>query len=164
MRSIVALGRGVGARYGRFMLSIRPLNDRFAVAPQVDPADLAAVKAAGYVVVINNRPDGEEPGQPDGDTMRAAARALGLGYHTIPVGQVGIGHDQLDATIAALTAADGPVLAYCRSGTRSCHLWALAAAKSGRAPHLLVEQADAAGYDLTALRPTLEALAQERMA
>jgi len=60
---------------------------------------------------------------------------------------------------AALTAADGPVLAYCRSGTRSCNLWALAAAKAGRDPELLVAQARGAGYDLAGMKPTLDALA-----
>ena len=70
----------------------------------------------------------------------------------------GIGHAELDAMVQALTAADGPVLAYCRSGTRSCNLWALAAARAGRNPTLLIAQAEAAGYDLSALRPTLESL------
>ena len=143
------------------MLAIRPLNDRFAVAPQIDPADLPAIAAAGYVAVINNRPEGEEPGQPAGEAVRAAAEAAGLAYHHIPVGHAGMGHAQLDATMAALTAADGPVLAFCRSGTRSCHLWALAAAKTGRAPQLLAAQAEGAGYDLTGLRPTLDALAAD---
>ena len=69
---------------------------------------------------------------------------------------------QIADSAAALTSADGPVLAYCRSGTRSCNLWALAAAKAGRAPHVLVGQAEAAGYDLSGVRPMLDALAGER--
>ncbi len=138
---------------------IRPLNDRFAVAPQIAPEDLPAIAAAGYVAIINNRPDGEEPGQPDDATMRAAAAAAGLGYTAIPVGREGLSMPMLDAMTTALTAADGPVLAYCRSGTRSCNLWALAAAKAGRDPALLVAQARGAGYDLGAMRPTLDALA-----
>ena len=141
------------------MLDIRPLNDRFAVAPQIDPDDLSAIAAAGYVAVVNNRPDGEQPDQPSGDTIRAAAEAAGLAYAEVPVDHNGIGADQLDAMTAALTGADGPVLAFCRSGTRSCHLWALAAAASGRDPALLVAQADAAGYDLAGMKPTLDRLA-----
>lgn len=141
------------------MLSLRPLNDAVAVAPQIAPDDLPAIKAAGYVAIVNNRPDDEEPGQPSGAAIRAAAEALGLGYTAIPVTHAGFAHPQLDAMAAALVAAEGPVLAYCRSGTRSCHLWALAAAKAGRAPHVLVGQAEAAGYDLASLRPTLDALA-----
>lgn len=141
------------------MLTIRPLNDRFAVAPQIAPEDLPAIKAAGYVAVVNNRPDDEDLGQPSGDAIRAAAEAAGLAYAAVPVTGAGFSHPQLDAMAAALAGADGPVLAFCRSGTRSANLWALAAAKSGRAPHLLVAQAETAGYDLSGIRPTLDALA-----
>lgn len=140
-------------------MNIRPLNDRFAVAPQIAPEDLPALKAAGYVALVNNRPDDEEPGQPTGEAVRAAAEAAGLAYTAIPVTQAGFSHPQLDAMAAALAGADGPVLAYCRSGTRSCNLWALAAAKAGRDPALLQGQAADAGYDLSGIRPTLDALA-----
>lgn len=139
---------------------IRQLNDRFAVAPQIAPEDVPAIAAAGYVAIVNNRPDGEEAGQPSGETIRAAAEAAGLSYHAIPITQAGFGPSQLDAMTDALSAADGPVLAFCRSGTRSCNLWALAAAKAGRDPELLVEQGADAGYDLSAIRPTLDALAR----
>lgn len=141
------------------MLTIRPLNDAVAVAPQIMPDDVPAIVAAGYRAIVNNRPDDEEAGQPSGAAVRAAAEAAGLRYHEVPVGHAGIGHAQLDAMAAALTAGDGPVLAYCRSGTRSCHLWALAAAKAGRNPDVLAAQAAAAGYDLTPIQPTLDALA-----
>ena len=141
------------------MLDIRPLNDRFAVAPQIGPQDLPAIAAAGYVAVVNNRPDDEEGGQPAGDTIRSAAEAAGLAYTAVPVGHGGIGQPQLDAMTAALAGADGPVLAFCRSGTRSCHLWAMAAAQGGRSPALLIAQADGAGYDLGGLGPTLARLA-----
>lgn len=140
-------------------LDLRLLNDRVAVAPQIDPADVPAIAAAGYVAIVNNRPDDEEPGQPAGDAVRAAAEAAGLAYHAVPVGRAGIGQAELDAMTAALAGADGPVLAYCRSGTRSCNLWALAGATAGRDPRLIAAQAEAAGYDLSALRPTLDALA-----
>lgn len=140
------------------MLAIRPLNDRFAVAPQIAADDLPAIAAAGYVAVINNRPDGEEPGQPAGDAIRAAAEAAGLAYAEVPVTHAGISPPQLDAMTAAIAASDGPVLAYCRSGTRSCNLWALAAARAGRDPDLLVAQADGAGYDLSSIRPVLDSL------
>ena len=141
------------------MTDIRPLNDRVAVAPQITADDVAAIAAAGYVAIVNNRPDDEEPGQPSGDAIRAAAEAAGLRYAAVPVGREGIGDAQLAAMTAAIAEADGPVLAYCRSGTRSCHLWALAAARAGRDPALLVGQAAGAGYDLAVLRPTLDALA-----
>jgi uncharacterized protein (TIGR01244 family) len=141
---------------------IRTINDSIAVAPQIAPADVATIKAAGYVAIVNNRPDDEEPGQPSGDSVRAAAEAAGLRYSAIPVTQAGFAHPQIDAMAQALVAAGGPVLAYCRSGTRSCNLWALAAAKAGRNPELLVRQAADAGYDLSGLRPTMDALASGR--
>ena len=141
------------------MADIRTINERVSVAPQITPDDVAALKAAGFVAIVNNRPDDEEPGQPSGDAIRAAAEATGLGYTEIPVTHAGFSHPQIDAMTSALTAADGPVLAYCRSGTRSCNLWALAAAKAGRNPELLVRQAADAGYDLSGMRPTLDALA-----
>lgn len=141
------------------MADIRPLNETVSVAPQITPDDMAAIKAAGFVAVVNNRPDDEEPGQPSGAAIQAAAAAAGLAYTAIPVTHAGFSHPQLDAMAQALTEAGGPVLAYCRSGTRSCNLWALAAAKAGRQPELLVNQAAAAGYDLSGIRPTLDALA-----
>jgi uncharacterized protein (TIGR01244 family) len=137
---------------------IRTLNDRVAVAPQIAPDDVPAIAAAGFVAIVNNRPDGEEPGQPDGDAIRAAAEAAGLSYVAIPVTAAGFSHPQLEAMTAALAGADGPVLAYCRSGTRSCNLWALAAARAGRDPTLLVAQAAGAGYDLSGIRPMLDTL------
>jgi uncharacterized protein (TIGR01244 family) len=140
---------------------IRVVNESIAVAPQITPADVAAIKAAGYVAIVNNRPDDEEPDQPAGDAIRVAAEDAGLAYTAIPVTHAGFSHPQLDAMAQALIAADGPVLAYCRSGTRSCNLWALAAAKAGRDPELLVMQGAAAGYDLSALRPMLDALASD---
>jgi uncharacterized protein (TIGR01244 family) len=137
---------------------LRRLTDRVSVAPQIDPADLPAIAAAGFVAVVNNRPDGEEPGQPGGDAVAAAAAAAGLAYHAVPVGRAGIGPAELDAMAAVLDGEAGPVLAFCRSGTRSCHLWALTAARGGAAPAALVRAAAAAGYDLSALAPTLDAL------
>lgn len=140
-------------------MDIRTVNESVSVAPQIDPADLSVIAAAGFKAVINNRPDDEEPGQPTGDTIRAAAEAAGLAYYAIPVGRAGIGEGELDATTRALVDAGGPVLAFCRSGTRSCHLWALAATRAGRNPALIRMQAEAAGYDLSALGPTLDRLA-----
>ena len=136
---------------------IIPLDQQFAVAPQIMPADVADIAAAGYRGIINNRPEGEEPGQPDGAAIRHAAEALGLAYVEIPVGHSGFAHPQLDAMTAAM--ANGPVLAFCRSGTRSCMLWALASAKAGAEPAELFRKAAAAGYDLSPVGGMLQALA-----
>ena len=141
---------------------IRPITPNVSVAPQIAPGDIPAIKAAGFTAIVNNRPDGEEPGQPSGDAIRAAAENAGLAYTAIPVTHAGFSHPQLDAMAAALAAAGGPVLAFCRSGTRSCNLWALAEAKAGGDPAALIDQAGAAGYDLGGIRPMLDALASGR--
>lgn len=137
----------------------RTLTNDFLVAPQIGVADVALAAAQGVRAIVNNRPDGEEPDAPQGEAIAAAAADAGLAYVAIPVTHSGFSHAQIDALAAAIAAADGPVLAYCRSGTRSAHLWALTRARSGASPEELCTQAESAGYDLSGLRPTLDALA-----
>lgn len=134
------------------------IDDRISVAPQIQPEDVSALAAAGFVHIINNRPDGEEPGQPAGAQIAEAAEAAGLGYTEIPVTPGGFSMAQVEAMAEALGSVDGPVLAYCRSGTRSCNLWALAAAYKGGEPDALVAKGAGAGYDLSGIRPALEQL------
>ena len=141
---------------------IRQINESISVAPQIAVEQVAEIAAAGFKTIVNNRPDDEDAGQPSGDAIRAAAETAGLKYVSIPVTHAGFSHPQIDAMTQALTDSDGPVLAYCRSGTRSCNLWALAAAKAGRNPNLLLAQAEDAGYDLRGIRPMLDALAGPR--
>ncbi len=127
---------------------IRKVTDSFSVAPQIEPADVARARAQGFVKLINNRPDGEVPGQPSSAQMEAAARAAGLDYVHIPfVGRPTL--EQAEAVAREAEAAGGPVLAFCRSGTRSITAWSLGQAQAGRrAPGELVELAAGAGYDL----------------
>lgn len=136
----------------------RRLTDDFHVAPQIALADIAAAAEQGFALIINNRPDGEEPDAPQGDAIADAAAAVGLAYASIPVGHGGFSHAQLDALDAARAAHPGKCLAYCRSGTRSTHLWALAGARGGAAPDALCDAAAGAGYDLSMLRPMLTSL------
>jgi uncharacterized protein (TIGR01244 family) len=140
---------------------LRIIDDTIAVAPQIRPDDIPAIAAAGYVAIVNNRPDGEEAGQPSGDDIRAAAEAAGLSYTAIPVTQAGFSFAQVQAMIGALDAANGPVLAYCRSGTRSCNLWALAGAGLGEDAETLTAKAAGAGYDIAGLRPLMDAVSQQ---
>ncbi|MEP9401333.1 TIGR01244 family sulfur transferase [Sphingomonas sp. VNH70] len=140
-------------------MDIRRIDDRISVSPQITADDMGLLKAQGFTTIVNNRPDGEEAGQPGGDAIAEAAAAAGLAYHAIPITHAGFSHPQLDAMAAVLADADGPILAYCRSGTRSCNLWALASAKQGGDPAELADKAAGAGYDLSGMRPTLEALA-----
>ena len=131
----------------------RRLSDNMLVADgPLHPADIAEAAAQGVTMIVNNRPDGEEPGQPAGAEIERAAGAAGLAYRHIPVAG-GIGQDQIEAMAAAL--GEGKMLAFCRSGTRSTYLWALAEARRGGNGAELIAQAAAAGYDLTQLRPYL---------
>ena len=131
-------------------MELKRINDDISVSPQISPDDMPALKAAGFVTVINNRPDGETPDQPTSATMQAAAEAAGLSYHYIPLGRDGVSPEMVEETTAALEGSDGPVLAFCRSGTRSTTLWALS--QAGKMPaQEIVSQAAHAGYDMSHL-------------
>jgi len=141
------------------MSDFRKLSDTMLASPQISLADIAAAKAAGVTLIVNNRPDGEEPSAPQGDEIAAAAEAAGLAYVAIPIGHSGFSEPQVDALIAALKANQGAALGYCRSGTRSTLLWALAQAKMGMAPGAIAEAAWQAGYDISPVRPMVDMLA-----
>jgi uncharacterized protein (TIGR01244 family) len=131
-------------------LELKRINDDVSVAPQISPDDMPAIKAAGFTTVINNRPDGEAPDQPSSDVMKAAAEAAGLSYHFIPLGRDGVSPQMVDEERAVLEGSDGPVLAFCRSGTRSTTLWALT--QAGKMPATeIVAQAAHAGYEMSHL-------------
>ena len=140
-------------------MQIRPLNDRLAVGPQIRPEDVPALKDAGFTYIINNRPDGEEPGQPEGATIEAAAQQAGIAYAAIPVTSAGFSEPQVAAMRELLEEANGTVLAYCRSGTRSTFLWSLAQASMGADPDQIVAAARGAGYDVSPVRPALDMFA-----
>jgi uncharacterized protein (TIGR01244 family) len=135
------------------MTDIRKVTEAFAVAPQLEVEDCAVLKALGFQHVINNRPDGEQAGQPDSARMKAAAEAVGLTYVYAPF----VGQPTPQAVEAAAKAGSG-TLAYCRSGTRSVTAWALAQAKGGAGADGIVEAAAGAGYNLAGLAPALRQL------
>jgi uncharacterized protein (TIGR01244 family) len=132
------------------MLELKRINDDVSVAPQISPDDMPAIKSAGYTTVINNRPDGEAFDQPSSEVMKIAAEAAGLTYHHIPLGREGVSPELIDAERAALEGSNGPVLAFCRSGTRSTTLWALSQAGNMPAQEI-VAQAAHAGYEISHL-------------
>jgi uncharacterized protein (TIGR01244 family) len=134
---------------------LRRIDDTIFVAGQIWPDDMDALKAQGIVAVVNNRPDGEEAGQPSSAEVGAAARKAGLAYLYLPVAS-GFSAPQVAAMAEALEGADGPVLAFCRSGTRSTFLWALARAQQGDTAEDLMHKAEAAGYDLGPIRIFLQ--------
>ncbi|MBN8529728.1 MAG: TIGR01244 family phosphatase [Caulobacterales bacterium] len=135
-------------------MDIRILDDRLHAAPQIALAEVADAAARGYGAIVSNRPDDEEPGQPSADQMRQAAEAAGLGFRHIPVRPGALREVEADAMRAALEELPGPILGFCRTGTRTTYLWALAVAGSRPADEIAAA-ASAAGYDLTPLRAYL---------
>lgn len=131
-------------------MELKRINQHVTVSPQISPEDVAAIKAAGFVAIINNRPDGEAPDQPTSDTIEKAAQAAGLVYHYIPLGREGVSPDMVERTKSALEGSEGPVFCYCRSGTRSTTLWALSEAGKKPASEIIAEAAGA-GYDMSHL-------------
>ncbi|TYP65751.1 sulfide:quinone oxidoreductase [Stutzerimonas stutzeri] len=126
----------------------RTLSPQFAVAPQITPQDIPALKAQSYRAIITNRPDGEGADQPTFAEIEAAAHAAGMQARYIPISGGMVGDDDVEAFRSALRAMPGPVLAYCRSGTRSATLWSLAQADDMPLPQILAATSTA-GYDLS---------------
>jgi uncharacterized protein (TIGR01244 family) len=131
-------------------LELKRINEHVSVSPQISPEDVAAIKAAGFVAIINNRPDGESPDQPPSAVIEAAAHAAGLGYHYIPLGREGVSPQMVEETKSVLEGSAGPVFCYCRSGTRSTTLWALSQAGKQPAAEIISAAANA-GYDMSHL-------------
>lgn len=132
----------------------RRIDDKVSVWGQLLPDQVRDAAADGITMIVNNRPDGEQPGQPLAREIEAAAAEAGIAYRHIPVAG-GFSAAQVEATAEALESTDGRVLAFCASGTRSTYLWALARAKAGDAADDIIGKAAAAGYDLTPLKPHL---------
>lgn len=136
------------------MVEIRKVTDGFAVAPQITEDDVEAIADAGYKTLIANRPDGEGGiDQPRMGAIRTRAEALGLGFVAIPFSGAPT-PDILERFGAALAEAPAPVLAYCRTGTRSITAWAMSHAGQGMGEDI-VSAAAGAGYDLSPLKPLL---------
>ena len=141
------------------MASFRTLSDPILASPQIAVSDIAEARAIGVAMIVNNRPDGEDPSAPQSDEIAAAAREAGMEYRTIPIGHSGFSENQIDEMMKALDEAEGPILAYCRSGTRSTFLWALAQCKNGADPDAIAAAAMTAGYDVSPIRAMMDMLA-----
>ena len=141
------------------MTDFRQITDEFWASPQIALADVEEAKRRGFVLIVNNRPEGEADDQVPGESIEAATREAGMAYVAIPVTHAGFSEDQVRAMAQALGQSEGPVLAYCRSGTRSTLLWSLAQASLGQDADTLAEQAARGGYDLAPIRGLLEMLA-----
>jgi len=138
-------------------MQLHQLTDILNVSGQIDEADVDALAARGFRSLINNRPDGEAAGQPTSDVLAAAAARHGMGYLHLPVVSGQWDERVVDAFADALKTLTVPILAFCRSGTRSCTLWALCACAAGADRDAVIACAATAGYDLTALAAQLGA-------
>ncbi|MGF6859929.1 uncharacterized protein (TIGR01244 family) [Rhodobacteraceae bacterium MBR-64] len=142
-------------------MDIRHLSPDYAVSPQIEPGDVAAIKAAGFTTVICNRPNAEIPPEVQADAVRAAVEAAGLAFVLNPVIGGQLTDDNVAAQGTAIDAATGPVLAYCASGNRSSIVWALS--QAGRqSADALINAGAAHGYKLEGLRPMIEARAKQQ--
>lgn len=139
----------------------RQLSDRVFASPQIGLEEVAEAARMGIGLIVNNRPEGESDDQVPGSEIESAARAAGLDYVAIPVTHAGFSEGQMKAMAAALASTDKPVLAYCRSGTRSTLLWSLAQAAGGEDPEAIAGAAQRAGYDISPVRAIVETLAAE---
>lgn len=137
------------------------LTPDVAVAPQIAPEDCARAAGEGFAAIVCNRPDSEDPGQPGVAAIEAAAVAAGLRFAHVPVDASGL-NAELVAAMAAQLGLGGRLLAYCRSGTRSTSLWALAEASRGGDPDAIVAAAAQGGYNVSAMLPMLHRLSGQQ--
>lgn len=140
-------------------MDIRPLSPTFAVSPQIAVEDIPAIVAAGYTTIICNRPDAEVPPSHQAQAIGAAATAAGLNFVVKPVTHQGLNMELIADQKASMDAADGPILAYCASGTRSSIVWSFA--QAGEMPTSdIIAATSAAGYDLGGMGPQIDAIAK----
>jgi uncharacterized protein (TIGR01244 family) len=141
------------------MSDFRKLSDTVLASPQITLDDVESARAQGVGLIVNNRPEGEADDQTPGPAIESAARAAGIEYTAIPIGLAGFGEAEVRAMTDALAQAKGKVLAYCRSGTRSTLLWALARCAEGDNPDAVAAAAAAAGYNVAPVRSAMDGLA-----
>ncbi len=129
-------------------MQLNKVTDALSVSPQINADDVAAIRDAGYRAIICNRPDGEGADQPNFEEIETAAKSAGLEIRYQPITSGMVQDADAEAFGQALMELPGPVLAYCRTGTRSATLWSLSQAKNRPVPEILAAT-KAAGYDMT---------------
>lgn len=137
------------------MSDVKKINERLSVATQIRCSELRDIANQGYKTIINNRPDNEEPNQPTSESLAKDAKRFGLAYFPLPVTGDNITDDQVEQFDNIVENQNGPVLAFCRTGTRCASLWALSEADNSTTESIL-KTAQRAGYDLAALKPRID--------
>ena len=126
----------------------RQLDEKTLVSGQISPEDVPALKELGVTLIVNNRPDNEDAGQPESDDIEAAAQAAGIGYRHVPIAR-GLGPSDIEAMREAMHAVgEGKLFAFCRSGNRSTLAWAVARSEDGATRDELDQCVSQAGFDL----------------
>jgi len=140
------------------MSDFKQLTSKITVSPQISTACIDEAADMGVTLIVNNRPDGEEEGQPTNEELASYAASKGIKWAFIPITPGQMTMEGIESMSFALRDSD-KVLAYCRTGTRSCTLWGLAEAFVGglKTPEILNSAKDA-GYDLSGMVPTFEHL------
>ena len=139
-------------------MQLRQVTPRYFVSPQISVEDVPALAEAGFSHVICNRPDTEVPASHQAAAIGAAVEAAGMTFVVNPLTHGTMTPDRTGLQRDTLETAEGKVLAYCASGTRSTVAWTLAHAGDLGAEGVLKSAAEA-GYDLAALRPRLQMIA-----
>jgi len=140
-------------------LDLRQITQNFSVAPQIQPEDVAALAEAGFRSIICNRPDGEDYGQSDCCDIEAQARAAGMEFLMLPISSGVVTQEAAQGFRKALDTMPGPILAYCRSGTRCTMLWTIAQFDQLPADEI-VSKTGSAGYDMSGLVAQLKQMEQ----
>lgn len=136
-------------------MNVYKLTETLAVAGQITPELVPQIAEAGYRVLINNRPDGEEPGQPSSAEIAAAAEAAGLEYHYFPVTAMNFPGPDIDQIGDFFDDDQRPVFAFCRTGTRCTNLWVVSRTQEQQAE--AVQHAHGVGFDLSMAARALQA-------
>ena len=124
------------------------LDDKTLVDGQLHPEDVAALKELGVTMIVNNRPDGEDEGQPAAADIEAAASACGIAYRHVPIAR-GMGPADVEAMRDAIhQVGEGKMFAFCRTGNRSTLAWAVAKSEDGTSREELEKCVAEAGFDI----------------
>ncbi len=131
-------------------MEFRRLTDELTVSPQILPEEIQEIRAAGFKSIICNRPDGEAADQPLFHEIEDAAKAAGLEVTHQPIVSGRMSDEDAVRFGQVMAELPKPVLAFCRTGTRSASMWALSEAKQRPLPEIL-GRTRSAGYDMAGI-------------